>query len=197
MAMPRCVECGSPVKDLYKEYSNNNIRLTHCTNCGKVADKYIEYEYLIIVIDMLLHKPEVYRHLLFNCLPSTHSNIKYRIIKLGFVCILCDAYLKCTRVYINEEIQLFLSEVWTLFLKAWLAAAIGFLIYILGVCCLVHLFEKRLTYSSIQSHIAIPLMLSGFVRLLVVLMWIWDYHDRAFAWVIYALNISSNAEALH
>lgn len=34
--------------------------------CNQFADKYIEHDFIIIFIDMLLHKPQVYRHLLFN-----------------------------------------------------------------------------------------------------------------------------------
>ncbi|CAI2174547.1 14427_t:CDS:2 [Funneliformis geosporum] len=64
--MPTCVECGAPVTNLYTEYSKGNIRLTHCEKCKKFADKYVEHDFVIIFIDMLLHKPQVYRHLLFN-----------------------------------------------------------------------------------------------------------------------------------
>jgi hypothetical protein len=34
--------------------------------CKEFCDKYVECDAVIIFIDMLLHKPEVYRHLLFN-----------------------------------------------------------------------------------------------------------------------------------
>lgn len=34
--------------------------------CGSVADKYVEYEAIILLIDMLLHKPSVYRHMMYN-----------------------------------------------------------------------------------------------------------------------------------
>ena len=34
--------------------------------CGKVVDKYIEYELVIIFLDAVLHKPQAYRHILFN-----------------------------------------------------------------------------------------------------------------------------------
>jgi lipid intermediate transporter len=35
-------------------------------SCGAVADKYIEFELIIIILDLVLHKPQAYRHLLFN-----------------------------------------------------------------------------------------------------------------------------------
>eukprot|EP00898_Chlorokybus_atmophyticus_P006955 jgi/Chlat1/7260/Chrsp58S06897 len=65
--MAICVECGSAVSDLYKDYSQHgsasaagagaaaaggggggggggNIRLTRCAYCHRYADKYVEYE---------------------------------------------------------------------------------------------------------------------------------------------------------
>lgn len=39
-----------------------------------VADKYIECEFVLVAIDMVLHRVQAYRHLLFNRRPfSTHS----------------------------------------------------------------------------------------------------------------------------
>lgn len=46
--------------------------------CGEVADKYVEFEGVLIAIDMVLHKLSVYRHLLFNRLPYTERYIPVR-----------------------------------------------------------------------------------------------------------------------
>lgn len=43
-----------------------NFVLTICENCGKVADKFIEYEYTLICLNLILCKSQVYRHILFN-----------------------------------------------------------------------------------------------------------------------------------
>ncbi|XP_058778047.1 protein ARV 1-like [Vicia villosa] len=61
----RCIQCGFPIKTLYLQYSPGNIRLMKC-NCKVVADEYIECEITIIIIDLILHKPKAYRHLLYN-----------------------------------------------------------------------------------------------------------------------------------
>ncbi|XP_010228860.1 uncharacterized protein LOC100824632 isoform X4 [Brachypodium distachyon] len=63
---PRCVGCGRRVKTLYVQYSPGNIRLMKCDNCKAVADPYIECEFMIILLDLILHKTRAYRHLLFN-----------------------------------------------------------------------------------------------------------------------------------
>ncbi|KAJ1395074.1 Arv1 protein [Sesbania bispinosa] len=62
----RCIQCGFPIKTLYVQYSPGNIRLMKCENCKAVADEYIECEIMILVIDLILHKPKAYRHLLYN-----------------------------------------------------------------------------------------------------------------------------------
>lgn len=58
--------CGENIKALYIEYSENNLRLTRCPKCGHVTDKYIEYELLLVLIDIILHRIPAFRHLLFN-----------------------------------------------------------------------------------------------------------------------------------
>ncbi len=61
-----CVECGEPVAALYKESASQNLRLTSCPHCHQIADKYIEWEYQIVLLDLILNRPQAYRHLLFN-----------------------------------------------------------------------------------------------------------------------------------
>ena len=96
-----CVQCGARSTDpLYKEYGkrshSGNIRLTRCNVCDARLDKYLEYDSVLITIDLILHKIEVYRHLLFNSpvfLPDAHSLLSN--VSIVFVVMVCfDAYLK-------------------------------------------------------------------------------------------------------
>lgn len=43
--------------------------------CGQIADKYVEYEALILLYDMMLHKPSVYRHILYNRVVETSEMV--------------------------------------------------------------------------------------------------------------------------
>jgi len=62
-----CVECGEgPVASLYVEYSAQNVKLSRCRVCNEVADKYIEYDAVLVLIDVVLHRKEAYRHYLWN-----------------------------------------------------------------------------------------------------------------------------------
>ncbi|KAM7275906.1 hypothetical protein ACFE04_017772 [Oxalis oulophora] len=72
----RCVQCGFKVNKLFVQYSPGNIRLMKCENCKEVADEYIECEFMIILIDLILHKRKAYRHLLYNVLHEQTMDFK-------------------------------------------------------------------------------------------------------------------------
>ena len=62
-----CTSCTSPTSSLYKVYSTpGSIQLTTCKGCGNDVDPYIEREWLLIVMDCVLHRPEAFRHALYN-----------------------------------------------------------------------------------------------------------------------------------
>ncbi|XP_017762763.1 PREDICTED: protein ARV1 [Eufriesea mexicana] len=65
--MYRCVNCGTAIEELYRRYSPNVLKLLKCETCGLLADKYIEYDPVIILVDLILLKKRAYRHLLYNC----------------------------------------------------------------------------------------------------------------------------------
>ncbi|KAL5134726.1 Protein MAIN-LIKE 1 [Glycine soja] len=73
-----CIQCWCPVKTLYVQYSPGNIRLMKCENCKAVADEYIECEIMILVIDLILHKPKAYRHLLHNVI--NQETMKFHVL---------------------------------------------------------------------------------------------------------------------
>lgn len=62
-----CIECGTfNIDCLYDRYESDYIKLTICPSCGKVVDKYIEFDNVILFIDVLLLKRQAYRHLAYN-----------------------------------------------------------------------------------------------------------------------------------
>lgn len=71
-----CVECNEPVDSLYVKYTNDYIKLTDCPSCSKVADKYVEFDNVILFIDTLLLKPQAYRHLVYNLMVDNSYNEK-------------------------------------------------------------------------------------------------------------------------
>ncbi|KAG1662454.1 Protein ARV1 [Nymphon striatum] len=84
-----CVHCGKPHKELYKQYSKDVLKLSVCNFCGNSVDKYVEFDPVLIMIDVLLQRCEAYRHMIYN------MEIK-NLWKLGFIIIFCDSYRKWT-----------------------------------------------------------------------------------------------------
>jgi lipid intermediate transporter len=103
--MPICIECQTPVKTLWTQYSGagdpssgHNIRLSVCKNCGRFCDKYVEHDFVVLFIDLVLIKPQVYRHLLFNRLGRSDDKFDPSILRLGTLLILFDVYITWARI---------------------------------------------------------------------------------------------------
>ncbi|TFK50095.1 hypothetical protein OE88DRAFT_1736374 [Heliocybe sulcata] len=65
--MPVCTICTHPVPYLYTVYeSAYNLRLEQCPACHAFADPYVEHDELTLILDLILLKRDVFRHLLFN-----------------------------------------------------------------------------------------------------------------------------------
>ncbi|OXV08811.1 hypothetical protein Egran_03429 [Elaphomyces granulatus] len=103
--MPICIECSYPVSHLYTSYSKaddrslgKGVRLTQCPRCKRFADKYVEHDYVVLFIDLVLIKPQVYRHLLFNRLGTDDHRFDRSIIRLGVLLLLFDVYLTWARI---------------------------------------------------------------------------------------------------
>lgn len=81
-----CIHCGNQVRELYKKYSSSVIKMRNCEHCHEIADKYIEFEPIIIAIDLVLLSRPAYRHVLYNTSFTIHW-------KLNLVILLLDAYI--------------------------------------------------------------------------------------------------------
>ncbi|KAI4947809.1 hypothetical protein J4E86_008325 [Alternaria arbusti] len=105
--MPICISCRTPVRTLYTTYSKaddralgKGVRLTQCPVCKKFADKYVEHDFVVLFIDLVLIKAEVYRHLLFNRLGKHEGRLGFdrSILRLGILLLLFDVYLTWARI---------------------------------------------------------------------------------------------------
>ncbi|KAF5270344.1 hypothetical protein FQR65_LT05532 [Abscondita terminalis] len=73
-----CISCGLPIGELCKKYSETVLKLVNCDKCNVVADKYIEYDIIIVIIDLILLRKEAYRHILYNT--EFHAHWKLAIM---------------------------------------------------------------------------------------------------------------------
>uniref|UniRef100_K3X3J6 Protein ARV n=1 Tax=Globisporangium ultimum (strain ATCC 200006 / CBS 805.95 / DAOM BR144) TaxID=431595 RepID=K3X3J6_GLOUD len=93
LASPRrvCVECGASVPFLVRDYGKGNVRLAICGACNEVADKYVEYENILLFLEVMLLKPQVYRHMLYN-LPDPMEN--RTVVKMFVILVMLDMNVK-------------------------------------------------------------------------------------------------------
>ncbi|EJD74034.1 hypothetical protein, variant [Loa loa] len=94
-----CINCCHPSSSLFLKYSDSGIRLTPCSNCGKPVDVYIEYDTVLVIIDLMLQYIEAYRHFLMN----TSNRVFFIFFRMQFchklciIFILCNAYSRWIR----------------------------------------------------------------------------------------------------
>ncbi|KAH9266718.1 hypothetical protein BASA83_010396 [Batrachochytrium salamandrivorans] len=191
--MPVCIECGKEVPVLYLDYGKGNIKLVHCEVCKTFADKYLEYDFVIIFIDMLLHKRPVYRHLIFNRLDYSDQGWNGSLIRLGILLVLFEVYLKwfrldrMDRAVAPDNVALHTQY-----------------FYILGKTICFHsgvrwathmLFSGKFTVKNL-NQLSMALVLSSFGKILLIVMVVWDYGQFDPSILVNMLVFTSNIEAL-
>lgn len=165
-----CVECGSNVDTLYHEFSLGNIKLTRCTVCQSVADKYIEYELILVAIDIMLHRIQAYRHIMFNRkLIASDDVMDIRLIFLANIVL--NFFFKLVVLhdsYPDEYSNVYVSCV---FLASTIIEHIAFI-----TCILMSVLSLRRNFAGDESmlrqlYISISFPEVGKVPILLLLTW--------------------------
>ncbi|XP_039131319.1 protein ARV 2 isoform X2 [Dioscorea cayenensis subsp. rotundata] len=181
-----CVNCGSRLNTLYIQYSPGNIRLIKCDNCKAVADPYIECEFMIILIDLILHKPKAYRHLLYNMLSFKSEDIKGIIWKSALLFLLLDAIRVFLLKRYNDDYgnsSLLMPKCREVFLDVLLGNIVFIVVLLLGTRLFVNC---SLTITS-YLEILLAVFVSSFFK-------VWEF-PSAVLYIIEMFVLSSNAVA--
>ncbi|KAI5673766.1 hypothetical protein M9H77_14130 [Catharanthus roseus] len=193
----RCVDCGLPIKKLYIQYSPGNIRLMKCENCKAVADEYIECEIMIIVIDLILHKPRAYRHTFYNMLSRDTRYSEGLLWKLSLGFLILDAYIMWVLSVTKEEGTLAPSFVSLLqcFGKILVGVVVGNFFFtsllLFGSAKFLNASSKGLRCKDTL----LAILISSYFKIFLVAMMVWEFP----ASVIFLVDIfvlSSNTVAL-
>ena len=86
-----CTMCLHPCPSLFTS-TPSLIQLTRCSSCGSVVDEYVEHEPLLVVVDALIQRPKVFRHVVFNRYANRRIGAKEVIKYLASVSLL-EGYL--------------------------------------------------------------------------------------------------------
>lgn len=93
----RCLACGTASPSYFYYYgakiSPQNIQLTQCLSCHSVVDRYMEREWLLVIMDLVLLRQEAYRHVFWNRIQESpllskvcsHGNIWIWFLSLALV----------------------------------------------------------------------------------------------------------------
>ncbi|OWZ01397.1 Transmembrane protein [Phytophthora megakarya] len=216
-----CVECGASVPELVRDYGKGNLRLAICSVCNAVADKYVEYERILLFLEVLLLKPQVYRHVLCN-LPVPVSS--RTTLKLFVILVMLDMNVKAYLVDRDAGVT-FRSEsmyktpdtlqsatsgvrIGQFSLHLVCLALVENIIYFLSIFAIIWLDpfrrgwrEKLSNGESGNNEVAtryasaISMCISSFGKLFALLTVIWEFH-WSFIHGIGALVVVSNVLAL-
>jgi len=192
-----CVECGARAEETYKQYSMDIIKLTQCGKCSENVDKYIEYDFVLVLLDILLHKSQAYRHVLFNVKTKSAS-------RLSVLCVLCDTYMKWVTFHHMYLEDFPTPNDWHVILGLQFYVMLGistmeFLINIFVTASVVLLANKRRKIPrelSFQNIFQI-LTISSYGKFLAVAALIWNKENsNAYLILTKIFVITSNAEAI-
>ncbi|TDZ74999.1 Protein arv1 [Colletotrichum sidae] len=217
--MPICIECRHPVRTLWTKYSNaddkssgHNIRLTVCRNCGHFCDKYVEHDFVVLFIDLVLIKPQVYRHLLHNTLMKDDDQFDSSIVRLGVLLLLFDVYLTWARIEKQTTPNSPPGDgpgLGSLTQQSIVSQYLFFLILCAMSTFAFHLSIRLLTSSDLSplglfrvlpsysrpNSVSTALLVSSSTKLFPILMVIWQYDvpaaARSLGWAVVANNVEA------
>lgn len=188
-----CVRCGAEAPHLYRQFGggDSNIRLSMCGGCGGVVDRYVEFETLLVVLDLALHRPDAYRHVLINRAGAGGGFAVSAVVRLLPFYVVLDAFVKWSRVHAAGA-----GTAWggggveaQLAVLAALALA-EFVVYVACVQLMAPAAGRRQRGAA-----ALAVGLSSFGKLLTFLAMVWSY-EPGFASAIHVFVLTSNATAL-
>ncbi|KAI5788082.1 Arv1-like family-domain-containing protein [Pyronema domesticum] len=195
-------ECSYPVQSLYTAYSSaddkslgRGVRLTQCPRCKRFADKYVEHDFVVLFIDMVLIKPQVYRHLLFNHLGRTDDKLDGSIKRLGVLLLLFDVYLTWARI--EKSIPTSHPQILS---QPIVVQYLFFLCFCLTESLLFHATIRFLSFYLLRfprpNAVSTALLVSSCTKLFPILMVIWKYDVPAAARSVGWAVVVNNVEAL-
>jgi len=169
-----CIHCGAKCSALIKVYNTpTNIRLLPCTNCGaRSRDHYVEYDLILVFIDLALVRLSAYRHIMFNKLPRVSDGLSTKgFIQLWIMFLHLDAYSKwltCIRVS-GSQLQFSVLNSW---LK-WHESHIMVLLLVLSESA-VYIIVIFIGSWFIKAPTRLAITIGNFGKLGNLIMMVWD-----------------------
>ncbi|KAK0395372.1 hypothetical protein QR680_001248 [Steinernema hermaphroditum] len=166
-----CINCNAPSSSLYQEYSKDVIRITECVKCGEVVDKYVEYDDVLLIMDLILQYIGAYRHLLNNT--SFKGNPR-----LAVVFLFCGAYNKWIdrRIYHGEALSRIYDLEWN-FYQCLILTMLEFIAFDVVILAFAYFVDNDRGKERLWS--IAKCSLTGFYgNVFVVISIVWQLHSE-------------------
>ncbi|KAK3149147.1 hypothetical protein QOZ80_3AG0213580 [Eleusine coracana subsp. coracana] len=194
---PRCVGCGRRVRTLFVQYSPGNIRLMKCDSCKAVADPYIECEFMIILIDLILHKTRAYRHLLVNKLAMGSSVDKGMLYWAPLMHIALDtfriSFLKGNRADGASSTSIFSTIFYCS--EVVVSVLLGNIIFMIMLFLGVQFILKPSFNITRYREVLFAIIISSYFKLFLLTMMVWEFPSSVI-FIVEMFVLSSNVVAL-
>jgi len=143
---------------------------------------------MILIVDLILHRPKAYRHLLFNLLDRKTLDFDALLVKSSLIFLILDAY----KLWIMSG----KSQEWSLLgvgLKLLMCAVLGnaFLSVLFALSRLLDFIEGFCGYKDVL----LAMIVSSYLKVYMLVMLVWEF-PASVVYIIDLLVMSSNMVAL-
>ncbi|TIB29964.1 hypothetical protein E3P84_03516 [Wallemia ichthyophaga] len=194
--MPICVYCQYTLTHAATMYSDVDMRVELCPRCSRLVDPYIGKRNISLLADLVVLKPGVLRHLLFNRLSQVAFSERYKsvvrgragehnahahartstaitprlqLFRLGGILVLADAFVQW--VHSLTPLSGISATSHTSFLSFLFRAFVDAVAYHIGVILAVRcLHPKYPTLSLPSTQISLAILYSSFAKLFLLLL---------------------------
>ncbi|AOA64395.1 Glycosylphosphatidylinositol intermediates transport to ER [Komagataella phaffii CBS 7435] len=212
-----CIECCQPVDNLYFQSKNGYIKLTICSKCNQVVDKYVEFDKVVLFIDLLLLRPNAYRHLMYNSLiPTQNQDEKHfqpqiytRVFRIWMLLLLFEVYVNwayeeksysSSQHSIVKELVLKDFSIASQYLFFFFKSVLDLVSSHIAMQLLIRYWLKFPDPSYFQEYpkyffpvvISFTICISSIIRLFPIAMLIWPYDIQALKLTKSAINFVNN-----
>ncbi|XP_045798228.1 protein ARV 2-like isoform X2 [Trifolium pratense] len=152
---------------------------------------------MIIIIDLILHKPKAYRHLLYNVINQETLKFQGLLWKLAAIFLLFDAYryliLESSKGNLGSSMSY--SSLVSVCCKMLMDVFFGNFIFLLTFFFMVKIFLHISISVSRCSDILLGLLISCYFKIFLIAMMVWEFPSSVI-FIIELFCLSSNAVAL-
>ncbi|KAL7325818.1 hypothetical protein PS15p_208252 [Mucor circinelloides] len=147
---------------------------------------------------MLLHKPQVYRHLLFNRI-TEQDGVEPHVFRFAILLILFEVYIKWFRLeryYTDYDTKFIEQPLYYQYLYILTLCIFEFIIFHCCINLAIRVYFRNQNKRIRHNYVSMALIISSFGKMLLILMVIWDYKQLEYSWLVSIIVLASNTEAL-